>query len=173
MEYFDINHMEYLENICKSGDLESLKELHLEGKISKNDVLRIDEDGITLFEWVVAYGHFEICKYFYYTFQITKEDVSLNNYFIFDTACFMNHLNICVWLQKKFKFTKEELILNNNKLFKQICLDSPIEIITYLNKTFGFTMEDTHNFIHLISEKRKEELLECLTPIGSLIKPAK
>ena len=174
MEDFEIIHMEHFENICEKGDLELLKKLHSEGKIFKHDAVRVDKNEPTLFESAGRHGQFKICKWLYYTFQITKEDAMFNDNYLFETTCFYSHLEVCKWLQKKFRFTKEELIpISNGRFFRGICVDSSIEIITYLRNTFGFTMDDTKSFIDQISEKQKEKLSECLTPIGSLTKPAK
>jgi hypothetical protein len=172
-----------LKGICQRGDFELLKKLYLKGKIIRNDVVRVDECELTLFECASLYGHLQICKWLYYTFEITKEDAMLNDYCSFNVSCLHGQLNVCKWMQKKFRFTKEEIIsISDGGLLEDICEqficeenypESFFEIFSYLSNTFGFTTEDVTHFIHKIPQTRRERFLECFTPIGLLTKPAK
>ena len=172
-----------LEGICQRDDFELLKKLYLKGNFIRDDVVRVDEDVLTLFESASLYGHLQICKWLYYTFEITKEDAMLNDYCSFNVACLHGQLNICKWMQKKFCFTKKELIsICDGRFLKDICkeflyeenyAECFFEIFSYLSNTFGFTVQDVTHFINKIPKTKRERFLECFTPIGSFTKPAK
>jgi hypothetical protein len=135
-----------LENICARGDLELLKKLYSEGKISKHNVVRVDKNNLTLFESAGKHGQLKICKWLYYTFQITKKDAMFNDNFLFTTTCSYNHLEISKWLQKKFQFTKEEITVKT--IFCAACQCGFLEICEWLYFTFQLTkkeIEDCNN----------------------------
>jgi hypothetical protein len=91
----------------------------------------------------------KILKWYYKTFQITKEDLK-KEYFYYNiiindailNACKYGNLNICEWLHKKFTITKKEITQHYNKPFREACKNGYINICQWIYFTFSLTTKD-------------------------------
>ncbi len=90
----------------KNGDLESIKELVLNGKITKEDIMKPNNNGNTPLLWASMCGHLDIIKYMKEEFEITKEDIMKpdNDGFTSILLASRNgHLDIIKYLKEMFE----------------------------------------------------------------------
>ena len=148
---------------CKTGDLDALKELFLEKKLNYESVSFYNHQQ---FETACKYGHLNVCKWLYNTFNLQDKIYTPH------CSCFFYHYDVCQWLCKKYMISKQNLI-------DVICYDFQcalkenlnIELFRYLFNYVCLTEDDVSSFISNFTEKEKKVITYCLTPIGLLTKP--
>jgi hypothetical protein len=160
--------MELIKNLCKNGDIHSLK-LLFEKKNTNEIQFEVECDHVFFF--ACEYGKLEICKWVYLRYKNYCTKRNAFHYFI--SACENGQIEICEWLSVTFELKKEINYYYNNLGLYCACINEQLEIIYFLCNHFNFTVEDTKNFIDVIPEEKREKIFECLTPIGSFTKPAK
>jgi hypothetical protein len=131
-----------LGRFCNRGDLENVKRICSENKLTKTYVFYFDWENCGPFDIAYSEGHFDVCKFFIFEFHITKKDIlKYKNYYISHT------------LDKN---------LDNIK----------VKYVNFLIEEFGITEEDLEDYLEGKSGETRNKIMECFVPLGSRTKPA-
>jgi hypothetical protein len=158
-------------DLIKSGNLKELKILYKNGILTREVVEKQNYNFALLY--ACEYGHLNVCKWLYGTFQITKKEASIYDNLAFQNACENGHLEVCQWLYETFQITKEEIMLNYNYSFCYACCNEHYHIISFLCNTFCITEDDVKNIIKEYPKEEQKKIIKYFIPFGSFTKPAK
>jgi hypothetical protein len=122
-------------------------------------------------ETACKYGHLEIIKWLFLTFQLTINDISLNNNECFVLACKEGHYNVVEWLGLHFDIDKEIVLNPRTFIVEELSLLERFDIIQFLFNFFGVTEMDVEKIIYGIHLSKREKLIDCITLYGSSVKP--
>jgi hypothetical protein len=132
-----------LRQFCERGDLENVKRICSEKKLTKKFVFHKEWYFYCPFDMAYSEGHFDVCKFFIFKFHITKKDIlECRNLYIFNT-------------------------LDDNSD------DIKVKYVNFLIEEFGITEEDLEDYLESKSEYTRNKILECFIPLGSRTKPVK
>jgi hypothetical protein len=102
------------------------------------------------------------------TFELTKEDVSKDNYLMLRMACVMKHKKVVKWLMENFNLFDENVITNRklimhvygscNKCFNIIicCLRDD----KYMEELFGFVDKNESLVLNELTEIERNEYIK-------------
>lgn len=105
-KYFVNDLWSKFDSLIKNGDEKELKYLQKQYHLVRTNY--VNTLVIILFENICFYNYLSMAKWFHITFQITPQEVKLNNNYIFRVACGKGHLSIVQWLHSTFQITHQE-----------------------------------------------------------------
>jgi hypothetical protein len=97
-----------VQTFCERGDLENIKKLFLEKKLTKKIIFSYDFN-YRPFDLAYAKGHLNVCKFLIFNFNITKKDIfAYKDYYLITTLELYN-LQHVIFLIEEFGITEEDV----------------------------------------------------------------
>ena len=102
----------------------------------------VKEDIIHGFQEFCLEGRVDIIKWMYDAFEITDEELRVNDNCPLRLACMRGHTEVAKWLHAKVKFTTSDVCKYSCGALRNACLHNSIETAEWLVTTFGITKEN-------------------------------
>jgi hypothetical protein len=152
-------------SVTNKSSLEVLRWLNSKTKFSVGDIQ-------FLVNVAAASGKLEVLKWAYFTFNLEKKDLLVNNFEIFIIASRFGNLEVLQWLYSILYLTKERTILKAFRYAATKKANGNLEVLKWLYSTFNFTKKDVmHNnnaVFKYALESRNLEVLKWLQSVLNL-----
>ena len=129
---FDLCKCGILVWLCYDGSLHELIKIHDRFEWSHKDVRSVDNRA---FGCACAFGHLEVAKWLYETFQLNVTASCSKE--IFSNACGRGQLDVAKWLYTVFHYSVDDVRSNDNDIFSSPLDNRHEDVCDWLVATFG------------------------------------